>query len=323
MLATPQTILLGDDDPAFCTVMELFLAAAGFSVVVARDGHSLVRLAQERLPDLVLVDLVMPHLDGYEALRQLRNDTRTAHLPMIILTGRGDSADLVSGFESGADDYVTKPVFTEELLARIRGHLRRAARRPVHNPLTGLPGNILLTEEIRYRMRGAAPFTLLHVDLSSFKAFNDSYGFARGDKAIHLLAEVLRALAARADTADLFLGHIGGDDFALLCRPEQAEPLAAAAILRFAADIRALYDEDDLARGFLAGLDREGNLRRFPLMGVNIGGAQQLGGRFTAPDELGRAAAAMRQRAKEQGAGAYVIDAGDERPLLVGPSQTL
>jgi diguanylate cyclase (GGDEF)-like protein len=308
--APPQTILIGDDDPAFCQLMELFLGASGFAVLTAPDGHSLIRLAQEQLPDLVLVDLVMPHLDGYEALRQLRNDTRTAHLPLIILSSRGAPAEMVSGFESGADDFVTKPVSGDEFLARIRGHLRRAARRPVHSPLTGLPGNVLLAEEIRFRLRNLRAFGLLHLDLSSFKAFNDSYGFARGDRMIHLLAEVLREVVSEVARGDCFLGHIGGDDFMLICATEEAEALANEAVLRFGARVQALYDEVDTARGFLVGLDRDGTPRTFALTGLTVGGVLATPGRFATAEELGQAAARMRQLVKEGGPSGYMIDAG-------------
>jgi diguanylate cyclase (GGDEF)-like protein len=319
----PQTILLGDDDVDFCRLMELFLSAAGFRLLVVHDGHALVRLAQEELPDLLLVDLVMPQLDGYEALRQLRNDTRTAHLPMIILTARVASNDIVSGFESGADDFVTKPVTADELIARIRGHLRRAARRPVNNPLTGLAGNTLLTEQIRYRMRREFPFALLHIDLSSFKAFNDSYGFARGDRVIHLLADVLRTLLPPDGGHGAFLGHIGGDDFAVLGPPAAAEELCRRAIARFDARVTDLYDAVDIERGFLESLDRDGAPRRFPIVGLVIGGVVCGPGRFQAPEELGRAAAAMKQRAKLRGASAYVIDPGAGLDPLTGPAPTL
>lgn len=317
------TILIGDDDPSFCRLLTLLLGAVGYHVLVAHDGHSLVSLAQEQLPDLLLIDLVMPQLDGYEALRQLRNDTRTAHLPMILLTARGAPADLVSGFESGADDYITKPVVGDELIARIGGHLRRAARRPVHSPLTGLPGNQLLLEEIRYRQRRDASFALLHFDLTAFKAFNDTYGFARGDRAIHALAECLRAAVAASDDRAAFLGHIGGDDFAVVCAPAAAAPLCTDAIARFDAMAPSLYDEADRARGYLQSLDREGVLRRFPLMALVIGGAAHAPGRFAGPDDLGRTVAEMRLRAKGHGASAYLIDVADDHPPLAGPAPGL
>src|ERR671939_129307 len=176
--------------------------------MLASNCDQLVRMAQERIPDLVLVDLMMPQLDGYEAIRQLRNDTRTAHLPMLILTAKSTPDDVVVGFETGADDYITKPFNIPELLARIKGHLRRANQQPVRNPLTGLAGNILLTEELKYRLSQPEPFAYLYVDLDNFKAFNDTYGPARGDRLITLMADVLtEALRTHGNSGD-FIGHV-------------------------------------------------------------------------------------------------------------------
>jgi DNA-binding response OmpR family regulator len=122
-----QRVLIADDDPNIRQLLELTLRGDGYDVICASNGHELVRLAQERVPGLILVDLVMPYMDGYEAIRQMRNDTRTAHIPMLILTARSRSGDIVTGFESGADDYIAKPFDIAELLARVRSHLRRAA----------------------------------------------------------------------------------------------------------------------------------------------------------------------------------------------------
>src|SRR3954469_16121612 len=156
--ATPQwRILIADDDPYIRQLLELALSENGYEVVSARDGHELVRLAQDRVPSLILVDLAMPRMDGYEAIRQLRNDTRTAHVPMLILTARTDAKDIVTGFETGADDYIAKPFDIGELLARVKSHLRRSAQRPVLNPLTGLPGGVLLTQAIRDRLACKRP----------------------------------------------------------------------------------------------------------------------------------------------------------------------
>jgi len=247
-------ILIADDEPTVRQLLELVLAGQGYEVSVAANGAQLVQMAQERVPDLVLVDLMMPQMDGYEAIRQLRNDTRTAHLPMLILTAKSALDDVVTGFETGADDYITKPFNIPELLARIKGHLRRASQQPVRNPLTGLPGNVLLTEELKYRLGRPDLFAYLYVDLDNFKAFNDTYGPARGDRVIKLLAEVLRdSVASQGDDGD-FVGHIGGDDFAIITSPDVLDQLCGQIMTTFDQQVRLLYDPDDLARGYLQAL---------------------------------------------------------------------
>jgi DNA-binding response OmpR family regulator len=173
-----QRVLVADDDPHIRQLLEVTLRSDGYEVICASNGHDLVRLAQERVPGLILVDLMMPQMDGYEAIRQMRNDTRTAHIPMLILTARSRSGDVVVGFETGADDYIAKPFDVSELLARVKSHLRRAAQRPVLNPLTGAPGGVLFAQELRHRMARGAPLALLYADLDNFKAFNDAYGFS-------------------------------------------------------------------------------------------------------------------------------------------------
>lgn len=104
-----KRILIADDEPAVRQLLELVLRSQGYEVVATQNGDQLVRTAQEWIPDLVIIDLMMPQMDGYEAIRQLRNDTRTAHVPMLILTARSTAEDVVTGFDTGADDYVTKP----------------------------------------------------------------------------------------------------------------------------------------------------------------------------------------------------------------------
>src|SRR3954451_6333279 len=182
-----ERILVADDDPVLRTLIAAVLEAQGFEVLTVSSGDALVRAARETLPDLLLVDVMMPVMGGLEAVRQLRNDTRTGHLPMLLITAQATPQQAVMGFESGADDYITKPFNNDLLVARVRANLRRAARTPVNSPLTGMPGNLLIREEVDYRLRNHRPFALLWVDINSFKSFNDAYGFARGDRVISLV----------------------------------------------------------------------------------------------------------------------------------------
>lgn len=301
-------ILIADDEKSVRQLLELVLQGQGYEVAAARNGDHLVRMAQEYVPDLILVDLMMPGLDGYEAIRQLRNDTRTAHIPMLILTARSAPNDVVTGFETGADDYITKPFNIPELLARIKGHLRRASQQPVRNPLSGLPGNVLVAEEMKYRLRRAEPFAMLHVDLDNFKAFNDTYGFARGDRVIKLLAEVLVETVQSHGTGTDFVGHIGGDDFVVLTTPEAVDTVCTSLLGIFDERVRTLYDPQDLERGFLQGTDRHGVPRQFPIISLSIGGATNLNVTFQDHEEMSRVAADMKHFAKQQPGSSFAID---------------
>ncbi len=302
------TILVADDDPKVRELLRLFLEKAGYRVALAGNGAEAISMAQESVPDVILVDVMMPQMDGFEVCRQLRNDTRIGHVPILMLTSRSALGDKLSGFESGADDYVTKPFDLDELLARIRALLRRAREIPVRSPLTGLPGNRLLEEELRYRLQSGAPLALLYVDMDNFKAFNDAYGFVRGDEAIRLLARLIQEVVAEKGTPDDFIGHIGGDDFAIIARPEQVEAICKTLTERFDAAIPALYDPSDLEQGYLRGYDRHGVPHRFPLMTISIGVVTNVSRAFSSLDEMGRLAAEMKHLAKRMPGSTYVVD---------------
>lgn len=333
MESSQARILIADDDPALRLILQETLRIAGYEVESAGNGYQLVSMAQNQPPDLLIIDLMMPLMDGFEAIRQLRNDTRTSHLPMIILTARSASSEVVIGFDVGADDYITKPYDTDVLLARIRSHLRRAAKRPVRNPLTGLPGNLLLQAELERQLNQQSLYALLYIDLDNFKAFNDAYGFARGDRAIHMLASVLTEMTPRED----FLGHIGGDDFAIIHFGDRGEDLCRRIIATFDARVRELYDTVDLQRGYLLGVDRHGFMRQFGLLSLSIALVRKSEQRFHSVDEMSRVAAELKQVAKSISGSSYAMDRrhvsqqpgqerrGRRRPaaLLIAPSEHL
>ena len=308
-----ERILIADDDPTLRTLLETVLETSGFEVVSVANGDALVRTARESLPDLLLIDIMMPVMDGLEAVRQLRHDTRTAHLPMLLLTAQATPQQAVIGFESGADDYITKPFNNDILIARVKANLRRAARRPVNNPLTGLPGNVLIEEEVAYRFRNGRAFALLWVDLDNFKSFNDAYGFARGDRVIRLVGELIGELKQQRANDEDFFGHIGGDDFVIITAPEDAVELSKLLIERFDAAVAHLYDPVDLERGYLLGVDRFGTPRRFPLVSISIGIVDTSRRTFRSYDDVSTVAAEVKGFAKKAAGSSYVVDKRRER----------
>ncbi len=266
-----EEILVVDDSPTMARLLEMGLTNAGLSVRIANDGRVGLQMALESCPDLVLADVMMPGLNGVELTQQLRDDPRTASCTIILVTAINDAAAKLEGFDAGADDYIVKPFDIVELLARVKGALRRAKVLRAQSPLTRLPGNVRIQEEIEVRVRRQTHFSLLYVDLDNFKAYNDKYGFLQGDRVIQMTARVLQDVAIELGGSEAFVGHVGGDDFVVIGELGQEQDLAEAVIARFDQAIPAVYDEIDRSQGYIETLNRRGELQRFPLVGVSIG----------------------------------------------------
>lgn len=303
-----ERILIADDDAGLRHLLQTILEEHGFEVIAVPSGEALIRAAISQRPDLLLIDVMMPVMDGLEALRQLRNDTRTSHLPMLLLTARSTSEEVVVGFETGADDYIAKPFDPDALVARIKANLRRQARIPLRNPLTDLPGNKAIADEVERRIAAGEKFALIYIDFDNFKALNDAYGPARGDRVIKLLANILRDVQAEDSSQATFIGHIGGDDFTVITTPERVEALCLKVMTRFDHEVRAYYDPEDARRGYLRGVDRFGMPRRFPIVSVSIGCVTNEERPLTSYDEVMAIAAEMKSKAKKFSGSAYAIN---------------
>jgi diguanylate cyclase (GGDEF)-like protein len=303
-----ESLLVVDDDPFIARLLEIELKAAGYDVRVASDGAQALTAAQERPPQLVLADVMMPNMDGFELTRQLRQDPRTATVSVIMLTARGLSADKLEGFAIGADDYIVKPFDTPELLARIRGVLNRASDTRSLSPMTGLAGNVAIEDEIEGLVSRAEPFSVLYVDLDRFKAYNDRYGFLRGDEAIRETGRVIGEAARQIVGAETFIGHAGGDDFVVVVPPEQATAVAQQIVQSFDELAPTLYDLDDQTNGYIEVTNRRGDLQRFPLLTLSIGIASTEKRMFRHYAEAITVAMEMKQYTKETGASSWSID---------------
>jgi diguanylate cyclase (GGDEF)-like protein len=303
-----ESVLVVDDDPDVARFVEVNLRSAGYNVSVASNGEEALEKAAEIRPDLVLLDVMMPKLDGFEVAQRLRRDSRTSSSSIIMLTAKALSSDKVLGLSSGADDYIIKPFDPVELLARVKGTLRRAREMRALSPLTGLPGNIRIQDEIRRRVADEEPFALLYADLDHFKAYNDFYGFVRGDRAIQVLARLATETVQEVAGAEGFVGHVGGDDFAIILQPELAELVAEKLCKRFDDQVPHLYDSIDLERGSIDIKDRQGNLQSFPLLSLSVGIATTDVRMFTHYGEAAAVATEMKQFAKGTPGSSYALD---------------
>ena len=303
-----ETILVVDDDPDIARFVEVNLRSAGYDVAVAGDGEEALEKAAELRPDLVLLDVMMPRIDGFEVAQRLRKNPQTANTSIIMLTAKALSADKVTGLQSGADDYIIKPFDPIELLARVKGTLRRAKEMRNLSPLTGLPGNIRIQEEIERQVREDQPFAVLYSDLDNFKTYNDQKGFVRGDRLIQATARVIQDAVVEFDGAQGFVGHVGGDDFVAVVGTEAAEPIAKKICEAFDALRAEFYDTEDLDRGFVRMEDRRGVEQDIPLVSVSVGIATTAKRGFAHYGEAVAVATEMKQFAKRQAGSSYAVD---------------
>jgi diguanylate cyclase (GGDEF)-like protein len=301
-------VLIADDDDDILRFVEVNLRLEGFDVLTASDGEHALRHASTSEPDLILLDVMMPGLDGYEVCKRLREDARTKHMCVIMLTAKSLSADRVVGLTSGADDYIIKPFDPIELVARVKSSLRRSREMRHLNPLTGLPGNVQVQDEVARRVQAGERFAVMYVDLDDFKAFNDHYGFMRGDEAIKLLARCARDALKGSGRKDHFLGHIGGDDLVAIIDADVAESAAEDIIESWDREIVALYDPEDVDRGYIEVEDRRSQRRRFPITTVSVGIASNDGRTIDSHWVASEIASEMKNFAKRDPVSSYAID---------------
>jgi PleD family two-component response regulator len=213
----------------------------------------------------------MPNVDGYRTAEMIRADPAIAIAPIMFLSARGDTADKVRAFRSGAEDYMVKPFDAAELLARVAKALDRQARELGASPTTQLPGADAIQAEIERRLATADHSAVAcYLDLDNLKAFNDYYGYAKANAVIRQTGDVIRHVVQRAGGTGDFIGHIAGDDFVFVTSADRADVVCRGICDRFDHLIRLYYDPADRERGYIETKDRFGVQRKFPIMSVSI-----------------------------------------------------
>lgn len=303
-----KKILIVDDTELMVKLTTDILEAADYEVVSATNGAECLQKVKEEKPDLVLLDVVMPGMDGFEVCKALRADESNNLMPIIMLTSQDNEDDKLSGLELGADDYITKPFNYRELLSRVRNTLRRIDRNRWANPLTGLQGNLEVQSEINHRIAKKGLFSILYLDLDNFKAFNDVYGFSSGDTAIKLCADTIADNVRLFGTPGDFIGHIGGDDFVVLTVPQNADAICENIIKDFDHKILSLYSEYDKAKGYITTIDRQGQSTKYPIMSISIAVVSNENRELENHIHVAEIAAELKKKAKFLPGSVYVKD---------------
>lgn len=223
-MAETQRILVVEDSKETSEMLRAYLEGEGYEVVTAAWGKAALDSTQEKLPDLVVLDIHLPDMDGYEVCRQLRAHRRTENIPVIFLTKRSERTDRLAGLELGAVDYITKPFDIHELRLRVRNALRRASLGTLVNPITGLPTDPLVDERLASLLR-QEDWALLAVSIKGLRDFSDSYGFVASDDVLRAVALMIKDTAQELGDSDAFIGHLGESGFFIITVPSKVNGL--------------------------------------------------------------------------------------------------
>jgi signal transduction histidine kinase/DNA-binding response OmpR family regulator len=264
-------VLVVDDDVSIRQICREVLQLGGYQVRDAGSANAALAEARRFRPDMIVLDVLMPGIDGYRTAEMIRSDPAIGMAPIMFLSARGDTADKVRAFRSGAEDYMVKPFDAAELLARVAKALDRQARELGASPTTQLPGADAIQTEIERRLAiGDITAVACYLDLDNLKAFNDYYGYAKANAVIRQTGDVIRHVVQRTGGPRDFIGHIAGDDFVFVTSGERVDEVCRAICERFDHLIRLYYDRADRESGYIETKDRFGVQRKFPVMSVSI-----------------------------------------------------
>ena len=311
-------ILVVDDDAAIRMICRDVLENAGYVVREASDGKAALAEAKRFRPDLMLLDVMMPELDGYQTAKRFRADPVGAMTPVIFVSARSQTDDKVRAFKLGAEDYLVKPFDALELLARVEKALARRERELGASPTTKLPGAGAIESEVERRLAESGEFAFCYVDLDNLKAFNDYYGIAKADGIIRQTGDLMRQVVAQGGLTGDFIGHIAGDDFVFISSSERVDQIGQSICQAFDRIVPLYYNKTDRERGYIETCDRYGVLRKFPIMSVSVAAITTRRGdvRFSTYAELASAAADAKKIAKAYPGSSYVRDGALVHPLV-------
>jgi DNA-binding response OmpR family regulator len=263
-------LLVVEDDIDIGNMLKIYFTGMEYDVDVALRGSDALEKTRQALPHLIVLDIMLPDIDGYEVCRSLRTNMRTSHIPVIFLTQKDERSDKLQGLELGADDYITKPFDIEELKLRVQGAIRRSERESLTDPRSGLPAGRLIEEQLRriIRVKGWA---LLDARVNEFEPFKDVYGFVAGDDVLRFTAMLIGEVVDELGTTSDFIGHAGGDNFIIITTEEAAPAIRARLKERFDQEVQTHYNFIDRQQGFVQAPAPDGTTVKVPFMTMSVG----------------------------------------------------
>lgn len=289
-------ILVVEDDFDISNMLRIYFSGQGYEVQVAPRGGDALTMTRKQLPNLIVLDIMLPDMNGYDVCRELRTTTRTSHIPIIFLTQKDERSDKIQGLELGADDYITKPFDIEELKLRVQNAISAANRQTQIDSKSNLPTGRLIEDHLRTLMHGQRMWTYVDLKINQFDAFTDVYGFVAGDEVIRFMAVLLGEVIDEAGTPDDYAGHPGRDNFIIITHSADPEKLKSRLIEAFNDKIKQHYSFIDRERGYILVPDNVYGERQAPLMSLSAGSVSTKTHQFSDIREITELAAEDRRR---------------------------
>jgi PleD family two-component response regulator len=289
-------ILVVEDDFDISNMLRIYFSGQGYDVQVAPRGGDALALTRKQLPQLIVLDIMLPDMNGYDVCRELRQTTRTSHIPIIFLTQKDERSDKIAGLELGADDYITKPFDIEELKLRVKNQIERAERENYTDPNSGLPSSTIIEERLRELMRSGDTWTYLDCKVQHFDDFKEVYGFVAGTEVMRFMALLMGEIVDNYGTPNDFLGHPGSDSFVIITYSDKAKTFEEKLVAKFNEDVQQHYSFIDRERGHML---KEG--QEIPLMTLAVGSVSNAKHQFADIREITERAAEDRRRGAGDG----------------------
>ncbi|MBN2117052.1 MAG: response regulator [Anaerolineales bacterium] len=281
MADAKSKILIVEDDLDVAEMLNAYFRVQGYEVFTVNWGEDGVRAAQTVLPDLIILDIRLPDIDGYEVARRVRTDRRTNEIPIIFLTEKRERIDRLQGFEVGADDYITKPFDVQELRLRVRNALKRVSQGSLTNPVSGLPEGPLVEERLSEAIHKNG-WALLHICINHLDSFRESYGFVASDDVLRAISLMIQntmketSSAKETVSAEDFIGHLSPTDFVVIVPPAHLAPFQERIRSRLEQSLDYFYPIKD----------REQASKRSDRLSIQISEVPSVFGRFSSVDQL-------------------------------------
>jgi CheY-like chemotaxis protein len=270
---TQARVLVVEDNDEVAQMLVLFFGSRGLKVTAAADGATALRTIREALPTLILLDVGLPDIDGYELFKKFRQSVRTRYIPVIFLTRRSKKSERIAGLQMGADDFITKPFDLEELYLRVQNAVKRAERENLSDPRTGLPAGKVAREEVA-AARGVPERVVCEFRLRHSSEFRDLYGALAGSDLLRYTALMMNRVLNAVGAPEDFLGQLSEETFVVITAPERAELIRKRILERFNRDASQHYAFGERVGNRVKVRDSAGHEQVLPVLGLEAALAQ-------------------------------------------------